>query len=117
MALGAEQLVASVQEIACQIANAPRITASSVEQAERANQVVTELVGADGRIDKVINLITDFARQTSLLALNATIEAVRAGEAGKDFAVVANGKRLAAGVRDQAGTCCGKKPFGMAANR
>jgi methyl-accepting chemotaxis protein len=90
MASGAEELVASVQEIARQTANATKITATSVEQASRANQVVSELVGAAGRIDKVIKLITDIARQTNLLALNATIEAARAGEAGKGFAVVAN---------------------------
>ena len=90
MAAGAEQLVASVREISRQTTNASRISADSVEQAERTNRLMGELVGAASRIGEVIKLITGIASQTNLLALNATIEAARAGEAGKGFAVVAN---------------------------
>jgi methyl-accepting chemotaxis protein len=90
MAAGAEELVASVREISRQTANASRISAESVEQAERTNQLMNDLVAAADRIGQVIKLITGIASQTNLLALNATIEAARAGEAGKGFAVVAN---------------------------
>jgi methyl-accepting chemotaxis protein len=51
---------------------------------------------ASERIDQILSLTGNIAAQTKLLALNATIEAVRAGEAGKSFAVVAGEvKRLA----------------------
>jgi len=41
------------------------------------------------RIEEIIGIMANIARQTDLLALNATIEAARAGEAGKTFHVVA----------------------------
>jgi methyl-accepting chemotaxis protein len=90
MASGAEELVASVREISRQTTNASRISSASVEEVERTNRIMTELVAAAGRIGEVIKLITGIASQTNLLALNATIEAARAGEAGKGFAVVAS---------------------------
>ena len=55
-----------------------------------------DLSRASERIDQILSLTGNIAAQTKLLALNATIEAVRAGEAGKSFAVVASEvKRLA----------------------
>ncbi len=90
MASGAEELVASVKEIGRQTDQAQRISSASVEQAERTNRLMAELVGAAERIGDVVKLINDIASQTNLLALNATIEAARAGEAGKGFAVVAS---------------------------
>ncbi len=90
VAAGAEELAASVAEIGRQIIDASRSTSAATGEAQRATQIVTELVEAANRINEVVRLITDIAGQTNLLALNATIEAARAGEAGKGFAVVAS---------------------------
>lgn len=51
-----------------------------------------------GKISKIIDMISGFAKKINLLALNAAIEAARAGEQGKGFAVVAEEVRsLASG--------------------
>ncbi|TWA85451.1 methyl-accepting chemotaxis sensory transducer with Pas/Pac sensor [Azospirillum brasilense] len=89
VAAGAEELVASVNEISQQTATASVISNEAVGEAERISATVEELVEAAKRIGLVVKMISDIANQTNLLALNATIEAARAGENGKGFAVVA----------------------------
>lgn len=90
---------------------------STLEQANKGNEVVETAIGQmetinsrvndtarqieilnakSSEIGEVINFITDIADQTNLLALNAAIEAARAGEHGRGFAVVADQVRVLA---------------------
>jgi methyl-accepting chemotaxis protein len=85
----AEELGASVNEIARQMSQATQVTDEAVAEAGKSEQMVNALLGAAEKIGAVSQLIADIASQTNLLALNATIEAARAGDAGKGFAVVA----------------------------
>jgi methyl-accepting chemotaxis protein len=96
-AAAAEELSASIAEIARQVAQAAHVASAAVAEATRTNASVDELSGAASRIGDVVRLIGDIAGQTNLLALNATIEAARAGEAGKGFAVVASEVKNLAG--------------------
>ncbi|MEV4508173.1 methyl-accepting chemotaxis protein [Dactylosporangium sp. NPDC049525] len=80
------------------VTEADHATASVVDRAQRAEQVVAALGESLRQVDGTTQLIAGIAAQTRLLALNATIEAARAGEAGRGFTVVANE------VKDLAGT-------------
>ena len=90
VAVGSEQMSASIREIAVSAVAASKGTANAVRLADLANERLAKLGDSSTRIGAVSKLISAIADQTNLLALNATIEAARAGEAGKGFAVVAN---------------------------
>jgi methyl-accepting chemotaxis protein len=89
VASAAEELSASISEISNQVTQATKVSASAVDEANRADTMVQGLAQSSQKIGEVVELITSIADQTNLLALNATIEAARAGDAGKGFAVVA----------------------------
>jgi methyl-accepting chemotaxis protein len=86
----AEELIASIAEIARQVGQAAELVSHSVTEAQATNERMTALTETVQEIGNVVNLIRNIAGQTNLLALNATIEAARAGEAGRGFAVVAS---------------------------
>jgi Methyl-accepting chemotaxis protein len=83
------ELATSVDDIARLATGISGVVREAVAQLDRTNARVAGLSEVAGRIDRVVNLISDIAGRTNMLSLNATIEAQRAGEAGKGFAVVA----------------------------
>lgn len=89
VASGAEEMNASIREISASSREASRTAMEADGVAQSTQETISQLNQTAQDIEKVINLVTAIASQTNLLALNATIEAARAGDAGKDFAVVA----------------------------
>lgn len=94
VAAAAEQLSASIKEIAQQTAKANTFISTAAQNAVNADADMHELACITERISGIIDVIGGIASQTNLLALNATIEAARAGEAGRGFAVVASEVKL-----------------------
>ena len=89
VASAAEQLNASIVEIAQQVDHATTVSGKAVAAGDQALAVIEALATQTHRIGAVVQLISEVAARTNLLALNATIEAARAGDAGRGFAVVA----------------------------
>lgn len=89
VASAAEELSASIQEIASRLGTSARQAEEAVETSSTAASRAQELSALSTRITEVVETISEITNKTNLLALNATIEAARAGEAGKGFAVVA----------------------------
>jgi methyl-accepting chemotaxis protein len=90
VASAAEELDASLAEVAAQTSASAQASERAVGEVRSASSSMSVLSSATSQIGEVANLIRSIASQTNLLALNATIEAARAGEAGKGFAVVAS---------------------------
>lgn len=63
---------------------------SLLELVDALGQHVTSFSAAMEQVKRSAKDIEDIAETTNILALNATIEAMRAGEAGRTFAVVAS---------------------------
>jgi methyl-accepting chemotaxis protein len=90
VATSAEQLNASIREVASRAEEAARIVGTAVNSGRQSHDGIRDLSVAADRIGQAVTAIRTIAEQTNLLALNATIEAARAGEAGRGFAVVAS---------------------------
>ncbi len=102
VAVAAEQLSKSVDEVSRQAVRSTEVADRAVQQSHRATSMMSELAAEADKIGDVVELIRSIAGQTNLLALNATIEAARAGEAGKGFAVVASEVKALANQTAQA---------------
>ena len=104
IAAAAEEMNATITEIARNAGKARTISDEAETKAEKVTGIVMNLEKSAMDIGKVTEVIAEISDQTNLLALNATIEAARAGEAGKGFAVVANEiKELARQTADATG--------------
>jgi methyl-accepting chemotaxis protein len=102
VAMAAEEIAQSVEEISTQAARSAHIARQASDETKAIIATVEQLVASVGQINNVSNLIRDVAAQTNLLALNATIEAARAGDAGRGFAVVAQEVKSLAGQTEKA---------------
>lgn len=101
VAAGAEELNASVREIASSMTKSKDTTTEAFDLVVSADRATKDLTDATRAMGGILEAITGITGQINLLALNATIESARAGEAGKGFAVVANEvKNLASQARN-----------------
>lgn len=71
------------------IMNLENMMDSIKDDAAKATTQINELHAAAGKIENILNIISEIANSTRMLALNASIEAARAGNTGKGFTVVA----------------------------
>lgn len=119
----AEEVSATILEVATHASKVAEGTDDAVVSAEESKRIVNDtlqdikqvgdvyhqVVAQVGQLNEeiektyeVVEMIRQITDQTNLLALNASIEAARAGEHGKGFAVVANEvRKLAEHTKEQ----------------
>ncbi len=90
VASGAEELNASVREIAEAMRKSKDTAIEAVARVDTADERARQLHHAASAMEGIVEIIGNITGQINLLALNATIESARAGEAGRGFAVVAS---------------------------
>ena len=113
VAAGAEELNASVKEIAESMVKSKDTANGAAERVEVADHSTHRLTEAAQSMGGIVELINNITSQIDLLALNATIESARAGEAGRGFAVVANEVKNLAGQAKNATEQISKEIDGM----
>ncbi|MCT7949895.1 methyl-accepting chemotaxis protein [Ancylothrix sp. C2] len=95
-ALQAEAAAAGARLALDRVADGNQAVKESLEEMETLKIKVEAIAQEIGRLSEqtrqigtISKLVSDLANQTNMLALNAAVEAVRAGDYGKEFAVVA----------------------------
>lgn len=83
LAQGATQQVRAMSE------EAGCSTDKGVESMKRLSQAIDSIKNSSDETARIVKTIDEIAFQTNLLALNAVVEAASTGEAGEEFAVVA----------------------------
>ena len=69
--------------------NAKRVTENVSEHMDEMGKAIAKITKSSETTSKIIKTIDEVAFQTNILAHNAAVEAARTGEAGAEFAVVA----------------------------
>jgi methyl-accepting chemotaxis protein len=85
VAAGAEELNASVREIAEAMTRSRETASTAVDRVEAADQQAQRLTQAAESMSMIVQLIGNITGQINLLALNATIESARAGRGRSRF--------------------------------
>ena len=76
-ATGADEMTASIGEIAQAANEAARVASAAVHTTSETHAQIAKLGQSSEEIGDILKIITSIAHQTNLLALNATIEAAR----------------------------------------
>jgi methyl-accepting chemotaxis protein len=113
VASGAEELNASVREIAQTMMKSRETVLGAVDKVASADSQANRLSEATHAMSGIVELIGNITGQINLLALNATIESARAGEAGRGFAVVASEVKSLANQAKQATDRIGSEIEGL----